>query len=171
MKAAIERRIMVVDDDESVRLALARTLTPMGYKVITAGGGQEALGLLHVQSVDLVISDYLMPEMTGLELMQRLRDRFPEVMRIILTAHAETDVAIQAINSGEIYRFLTKPWDSAELSVLLHIAFEQLELERENRRLLSMVRYQSSLLRNLRRLHPDAFGGVDSRRLEAVMAD
>lgn len=164
------KHILVVDDSESVRFALARTLAPMGYTVTTASSGLEALGLLMTRNIDLLISDHLMPEMTGLELMQRVRDRHPDVVRVILTGNAETNLAIEAINSGEIYRFLTKPWDTAELSVLLHIAFEQLDLGRENRRLLAMVHFQTSLLRDLRRRHPEVFGGVDPRQLDAVMA-
>jgi two-component system, probable response regulator PhcQ len=75
-------------------------------------------------------------------------------MRLMLTGHADMQTAIDAINHGEIYRFLTKPWDDTELKVTLHLALEQLDLERENRRLLAMVRQHEDLLRNLERKHP-----------------
>ena len=73
----------------------------------------------------------------------------------MLTGHAETNMAIGAINEGEIYRFITKPWDNTELKVMLHVAFEHLELERDHRSLLAMVRTQAPLLRALRRKHPE----------------
>ena len=66
----------------------------------------------------------------------------PDTMRLMLTGHADMQTAIDAINQGEIYRFLTKPWDDTELKVMLHLALERLDLERENRRLMAMVSEQ-----------------------------
>jgi DNA-binding NtrC family response regulator len=165
-----QRKILIVDDDEAVRVALSRTLRALGYQVSAVDSGSAVLELLAVEAVDLVISDYLMPEMTGLELMEKLQERHPEVMRIVLTAHTETDVALKAIDSGKIYRFFTKPWDFAELSVLLHIAFEQVDLERQNQELLALVRYQTALLKEIRRTHPEVLTDDDRRRLEAAEA-
>jgi DNA-binding NtrC family response regulator len=104
--------------------------------------------------VDLVLSDHLMPEMTGLEFLKLVRDRHPDSVRLMLTGHADMQTAIDAINHGEIYRFLTKPWDDTEIKVTLHLAFEQLDLERENRRLLATVRRQQGLLERIEREHP-----------------
>jgi FixJ family two-component response regulator len=75
-------------------------------------------------------------------------------MRLMLTGHADMQTAIDAINQGNIYRFLTKPWDDTELKVTLFLAFEQLDLERENRRLLAMVRRQYDLLKTLETDNP-----------------
>ncbi len=72
----------------------------------------------------------------------------------MLTGHADIDTAIAAINEGEIYRFLMKPWDDLELKISLHIAFEQLDLERENARLIATVRRQYELIQELEREHP-----------------
>ena len=74
------------------------------------------------------------------------RDRYPDAVRIILTGHADMQTAIDAINQGEIYRFLTKPWDDLELKVCITLAFEKLDLERENRALLSRLRALSDRL-------------------------
>ncbi len=87
-----------------------------------------------------------MPQMTGLEFLKIVHDRYPETVRITLTGHADMQTAIDAINQGEIYRFLTKPWDDVELKVTVTLAFEKLDLERENRRLLAMVRNLSNHL-------------------------
>ncbi len=73
----------------------------------------------------------------------------------MLTGHADMQTAIDAINQGNIYRFLTKPWDDTELKVTLFLAFEQLDLERENRRLLAMVRRQFDLIKRLEVEHPN----------------
>lgn len=148
------RRILVVDDEENVCKALRRTLKRDGYDVVTAGCPAEALEMLKREKFDLILSDHLMPEMTGLELLKLVHDRHPDMMRMMLTGHADIETAIAAINQGEIYRFLTKPWDDAELKVTLFLAFERLDLERENRRLLTMLRHQSDLLRSLEDQYP-----------------
>ncbi len=144
------RSILVVDDDDMVRSALCRTLRSAGYRVVDATSGAAALELLARAPVDVVVSDHLMPEMTGLDLLKRVHDRYPDVLRIIVTGHAEMSVAIDAINQGEVYRFITKPWDNTELKVMLHIAFEHLELDRKHRRVLAAVRTRSPLLDALR---------------------
>ena len=95
-----------------------------------------------------------MPEMTGLQLFRIARDRWPDTLRIILTGHADMQTAIDAINQGEIYRFLTKPWDDVELKITLFNAFERLDLERENRRLLATVRQQAEVLQQIEKEHP-----------------
>lgn len=148
------RRILVVDDEENVCKALRRTLKRDGYDVMTAGSPAEALDIIKTEKFDLVMSDHLMPGMTGLEFLKLVRDRMPDAMRVMLTGHADIETAIAAINQGEIYRFLTKPWDDTELKVTLHLAFERLDLERENRQLLAMVRRQRDLLSSIEAEYP-----------------
>ena len=109
---------------------------------------------MKTERIDLVLSDHLMPNMTGLEFLGVVRDRYPNSVRILLTGHADMDTAIKAINDGQVYRFLTKPWDDVELKVTLYLAFEHLDLEREHRRLLSTVRRQADLIKELETQYP-----------------
>ncbi len=148
------RSILIVDDEENVLKALRRSLRKEGYELHVASQPSEALELLRQTRVDLVLSDHLMPNMTGLEFLKIVRDRHPDTVRVMLTGHADMQTAINAINQGEIYRFLTKPWDDTELKVTLFLAFEQLDLERENRRLLATVRRQHELIKSLELEHP-----------------
>ena len=120
------RRILIVDDEENVCHALRRSLRKEGYELFFGHEPAEGLALLKKQPVDMVISDHLMPNMTGLEFLKLVRDRYPDAMRLMLTGHADMQTAIDAINQGNIYRFLTKPWDDTELKVTLFLAFEQL---------------------------------------------
>jgi two-component system, probable response regulator PhcQ len=175
MNAAPQRRMLIVDDEENVINALRRSLRREGYDIQVATRPADALVLLKQAPVDLVLSDHLMPEMTGLEFLKLVRDRHPDSVRLMLTGHADMQTAIDAINHGEIYRFLTKPWDDNELKVTLHLAFEQLDLERENRRLLATVRRQQGLLEKIEREYPslrtlvrDATGAIviDEEELE-----
>ena len=141
--------ILLVDDEPAVREGLRLTLRPAGYRILEAGSGEQALAVLQAEPVDLIVSDHLMPGMTGLQLLAHVRDRFPDTARIMLTGHADLDTAVRAINEGEIYRFLSKPCDRLELQVTVHLALERLELERENRRLLAVVRSRPELASEL----------------------
>ena len=152
--SAPPRRVLIVDDEENVLKALRRSLRKEGYELFLANSAAAGIELLQQQPVDLVMSDHLMPDMTGLELLKVVRNRWPDGVRIMLTGHADMQTAIEAINEGEIYRFLTKPWDDNELKVSLHLAFEQLDLQRENRRLLATVRRQHDFIAQLEREHP-----------------
>ncbi len=140
------RTILLVDDEPNICRALARSLKRDAYAVLTANEPAEGLAILKQHRVDLVISDHLMPNMTGIEFLTLVRDRHPDVMRLLLTGHADMETAIRAINEGQIYRFLTKPWDDDALKATLCIAFEHLDLERAHRRLLATARQHSDML-------------------------
>ena len=137
--------ILLVDDEPSVLDGLARSLRRPDYRVRTATSPTLALEHLQAEQVDVIVSDHLMPGMTGLEFLKLVRDRFPDTVRIMLTGHADLDTAVRAINEGEIYRFLSKPCAPVELQVTVHLALEQLALSRENRRLLAIVRSRPEL--------------------------
>ena len=141
--------VLIVDDEESVLEGVRLSLRSTPYHVDVARGPDEALELLRRHPFDIVISDHLMPGMTGAELLNLVHDRQPEAIRIMLSGHADTETVIRMINEGEVYRFLTKPCDRTELLVTLHLACEKLALERENRRLLALVRSDPELLARL----------------------
>ena len=151
-----DRIILVVDDEQDTREALTRVLESAGYTVHTASSGKEALRVANEQPIQLVISDYSMPDMTGVELFMLLRERHPDVCRILITGQADKDVVVRSINDGEVYRYIQKPWDNSFLRVTVHFAFETLALEAENRRLLAAVRRQIELAREMK----EAFPGV-----------
>jgi thioredoxin reductase (NADPH) len=114
--------LLAVDDDVSVLEAVVQDLRRQYgavYRVIRAAGGQAALDTLvqlkpRQETVALIISDQRMPGMTGVEFLERARDLYPEARRVLLTAYADTDAAIRAINSARIHYYLNKPWDPPE---------------------------------------------------------
>ena len=134
------RTILIVDDELPVRHALAAVLEAAGYTVLTAANGRAALDLLQQRPVDLVISDHHMPEMSGIDLLKLVRVRHPHVVRMMLTADKAPDIPVRSINESEVYRFIRKPWNEADLKAMMQFAFEAIRLERDKRRLLSMVR-------------------------------
>jgi two-component system probable response regulator PhcQ len=140
MSQTTVRKILIVDDEEHVCSALRRSLRSDQHDIHTSTDPREALELLKLYKFDLVISDHLMPHMSGLQFLKLVRDRHPDCIRIMLTGHSDMQTAIEAINHGDIYRFLTKPWENTDLKVTLHLAFERLDLERENRKMMAVMR-------------------------------
>jgi DNA-binding NarL/FixJ family response regulator len=110
-----QETLLLVDDEQDVVDALARTVRDRGYRILAATSGTKAMELLEQEKVDLLISDIDMPDMSGLELVTRVRKSKPDVVRFILTGVASLESAMAAINEGEVHRYLTKPWDTEEL--------------------------------------------------------
>lgn len=155
-------RILIVDDEEAVRQALTRLLRRQ-YDIEVAENGVAALAILEQQSFDLIISDMRMPEMNGAELLSQCFQRWPGMIRILLTGFSDLESAIKAVNEGNIYRYIAKPWDNDQLrqtitealeihrlrdvntSLNAHITEQNAELERLNREL--SQKYEASLHR------------------------
>ncbi|AZZ91869.1 response regulator [Hahella sp. KA22] len=139
--------LAIIDDEENVLRALQRILRKKPWKVLTFSDPYEAIDALRKEPVDLVISDYRMPEMNGVELLNSLKEVRPEALRILLSGQADIDGVTSAINDAEIYRFISKPWSDEDLLMTLENALEHNALMRENRRLLDLVRKQEGALK------------------------
>jgi diguanylate cyclase (GGDEF)-like protein/PAS domain S-box-containing protein len=115
--------LLLVDDDEEVLGLLQGLLRQDGYRILTAGSGAEALELLAIHEVHVVVCDQRMPVMTGSELLDRVKELYPDTLRIILSGYADLESIIDAINRGAIYRFYKKPWDGDALRESIRSAF------------------------------------------------
>jgi len=107
--------VLVVDDDKAILNYTAELLTRIGANVLTCNSPVEALPIIKEKPVAIVVSDYYMPEMTGLELFGRMREFSHSVVKILMTSKADLAMAVGAINSGEVFRFLSKPWLDADM--------------------------------------------------------
>jgi response regulator RpfG family c-di-GMP phosphodiesterase len=141
--------ILCVDDEINILATLRRLLRKHGYVVHTAESAREGLLILESNAVDLVISDMRMPEMDGAAFLDIVRQRWPDTVRLLLTGFADIQSILSAINQGEIYRYITKPWDEPELLLIVRRALERIALERDKRRLEAQVRQQNEALRLL----------------------
>ena len=139
--------LLLVDDEVNVLKSLMRLLHPQHYRLLMATSGAEALTLLAREPVDLVISDMRMPQMDGAELLSRVRQQWPDTMRLLLTGHADMAQTVAAINQGEIYRYIAKPWHDQELLLIVTQALEQQSLKRDNVRLQQLTAEQNEALR------------------------
>ena len=146
--------ILLVDDSLYALKALKRTLVPEGYTIFTADSAQNALKVLGAEPIDLVITDEHMPGTSGTDLLKTVRTLYPDVIRIMLTGLTDIEVARNAINQGEIYRFFNKPWDDFELIAAVRQAAQLRTLEHHNSELRSKVEDQRNMLRKLEREFP-----------------
>lgn len=125
-------QILYVDDEEDNLMAF-RAVFRRHFKVHVAKSGREALDFLEQQAIDLIISDQRMPKMTGVELLEKVRARFPEIIRMVLTGYSDLQAIIDAINKGKIYHYITKPWDVDELKLIMENALETYTLKKRNK--------------------------------------
>jgi len=116
--------LLVVDDENNMLSALKRLLRSENYRILTASSGDEALAVLASHPVGVIVTDQLMPGMRGAELLERVRLIYPNITRILLSGHTGVDNLAEAVNRGEIFRFLSKPWDDEELLETIHVAFQ-----------------------------------------------
>ena len=128
-------RILLVDDEPNVLKALQRVFRQENYEIVLAGNGQEAIDLLRQGAFHLMISDYLMPGMTGAQVLKQAKSIQPNMIRIMLTGHADTGAVMGAINEGAVYKFILKPWNDDDLRVTVALALEQFDLIQKNRAL------------------------------------
>lgn len=138
--------VLLVDDEAAILSSLRRLLRPEGYTIHTAESGKAGLEILERETVDLVISDMRMPEMDGARFLEQVRNRWPKAIRILLTGYADITSTIKAINQGEIYRYIAKPWNDSDLTLILRDALERRRLEGENIRLLALTNAQNEEL-------------------------
>lgn len=156
------KRIMLVDDEKNVLRALERLLVSPQCEVESFTDPELALLRAHTATFDVVISDYRMPGMNGVEFLRQIRTMQPDTMRIILSAYGELEAMQTAINEAEIYRYISKPWDTLDLKQTIENALTQQDMLVENRRLAAQLRNQQELLdrqqvalRELEKNHPE----------------
>jgi response regulator RpfG family c-di-GMP phosphodiesterase len=141
--------LLFVDDEPGILSSLRRLFRPHGYRILVAESGALGLAELEKTPVDLVISDMRMPEMDGATFLKAVRQRWPDTVRILLTGYADVTSTVAAINDGEIYRYVSKPWDDTEIVNTVREALEQYHLKQENRRLTALTQSQNEELKGL----------------------
>jgi diguanylate cyclase (GGDEF)-like protein len=121
------RTVLLVDDEPNILAALKRSLRRDGYRILSANGAREGLELLATHQIQVILSDQRMPDMSGTEFLARVRELYPETVRIILSGYTDLSTVTEAVNRGAIYKFLTKPWEDDALRAHVRAAFNQRE--------------------------------------------
>ncbi len=130
--------LLYVDDEEHNLISFAATFRKE-YKVHTAKTGEDGLEIMRNNDIKLVITDQRMPEMTGIEFLEKVIPEFPDAVRMILTGYSDIGVIIEAINSGQVFRYITKPWDENELRMTIENSRQVHSLQTSNRELMESL--------------------------------
>ena len=109
-----QKCILFVDDDEKILKSLQRGFMDEPYKTYCATSGKEALKILERQEVHVLVTDMRMPEMSGVELLRIVKEKYPHIVRLVLSGYTQVGTLLTAINQGEIFKFITKPWKLEE---------------------------------------------------------
>lgn len=130
--------ILYVDDEEN-NLFSFKAVFRLKYNVLTAISGDEAMKVLSEKNVQIIITDQRMPEMTGVEFLEKVLEKYPDPMRILLTGYADMNAVIEAVNKGKIFHYLNKPWNEQELDDTIQKAYqkylEKMEMKDMNEKL------------------------------------
>ncbi|MFQ5638428.1 MAG: response regulator [bacterium] len=134
------QQILILDDEEMVLTSLSSFLElETDYQVVTFTKGSDALEYVKNNHIDLVLSDYLMPEMDGITFLAEVKEIDPHATRIILTGYADKENAIKAINDVGLFQYIEKPWDNDDLKIVLRNGLEKQKLMRELDRKVSEI--------------------------------
>ena len=140
-------RIMVVDDEENILDSLSKILEfsdDFKCEVTTSSNGNEALGKLVEKEYDLILADYKMPGMTGVELLGRAKEIWPSTIRILVTGFSDIDIAKEAINKAHVYSYIGKPWDNDELLLTMAEALKRKD-QRESEKVTTIDEVKAAL--------------------------
>ena len=146
--------VLLLDDEPNVTAGLKRALHSEPWKILTAATTGGAFDILSREAVDVVVSDERMPGMSGSQFLSEVRKKYPHTIRTILSGQADLEAAVRAINEGEVYRFLLKPCNPADLRITIRQALEHKQLVELSRKLLREYEKKRTLLDELERANP-----------------
>ena len=148
----IHHTVLCVDDEKSILNSLKRLLRREGYRLLMANTSADGLKLLRENDVHLVICDQRMPEMSGTDFMVKVKEEYPDTVRIILTGYTDVDAITESINKGNIYKFFLKPWNDDNLKMEVRKALEQYNLVQANKKLQEKIMEQNKELQKSTRI-------------------
>ncbi len=144
-----QESVLFVDDEKHILSSLRRLMRPLKLNTFFAVGGEEGLKVLQENKIDLVVSDMRMPHMDGAEFLTRVKQQWPDTIRMLLTGYADIGSTVNALNNGGIYRYISKPWDDEELKQIIMDGLKLKRLEREQKQLLELTNKQNKELHDL----------------------
>lgn len=141
--------LVIVDDEKNVLNSLKRLFRSETFGMFLTTDHTEAMEVLAQNPVKVVMSDQKMTKITGVEFLKTVKDKYPEVVNILFTGYADLKIATEAINKGEVYKFINKPWNDEELKSAVREALNKYDLEEKNRSLTENVKKQNKKLKKL----------------------
>ncbi|MFQ5499697.1 MAG: response regulator [Candidatus Zixiibacteriota bacterium] len=149
--------VLFVDDEPNILRSLKRMFRSESFAIMTADNGRDALDIMNHNNIQVLVTDNLMPEMTGVELLRKVKDISPKTVRIILSGHSDMNAVLNAVNEGEAFRFMLKPWNDLDLKACVSLALAHYKLIESNDLLVKELQEKSRLLDTIRAHHPELF--------------
>jgi len=140
-------QLLILDDEMHILKSLERTFMDEPYGICTAHNPDEALSILEDKDIKVVMSDQRMPGTSGIEFLQHVKERNPDTIRILFTGYADLNVAENAINQGEVFRLINKPWNEDDLKATIRQAIKTYDMSLEHRKLLRVCTIQNQSLK------------------------
>ena len=135
-----KRTVLIVDDEPSLLLSLKRVLSEEPYEVLFANSAKQSLEMLQENEVHVIITDLRMPDMSGVGLLENIREKYPYIIRLVLSGHTDVKTVLETINRGVIFRFITKPWGcDDELKITIRQAIEYYDLHSDREMLMGYL--------------------------------
>jgi response regulator RpfG family c-di-GMP phosphodiesterase len=127
--------LLIIDDEIEITKSIARQFRKK-YKVFSATSAMEGMAIMEKEHIQVILSDQRMPDMTGVDFFSLIKDKYPDALKLLITGYSDIEAVIGAINEGQVFRYVTKPWNPDELESIVREAFEKYELITNNRRLM-----------------------------------
>ena len=158
--------ILYIDDEENNLISFKSTFR-RDYHIHVASSGQEALEIMETNNIQLVITDQRMPDMSGIEFLEQIVPLYPDCMRMIMTGFSDLEAVIQAINKGNIYRYVSKPWNREDLKITIDSALEVYNLKSQNKHLIDGLKevnrtLEQKVLERTRQIEQQSLNMTDS---------
>jgi signal transduction histidine kinase len=131
--------LLIIDDEVEITKSLVRQFRKK-YKVFTTTNAEDGFKILEKENIQVILSDERMPGMTGVEFFTKIKDKYPDILKLILTGYSDIEAVIRAINDGQVFRYATKPWNPIELDSIIKEAFDKYDLILQNRKLMNSLR-------------------------------
>lgn len=138
-------RLLIVDDEENILSSLKRIFRTEPFETHFAGSAKEALEIMGQTDIQVLLTDNKMPNITGLQLVKEVKGRYPDCIRMVFSGESDMDSVVRAVNEGEVYRFIVKPWNDAELKTSVNLALAHWKLNHD----LNALRVESNKARKL----------------------
>jgi len=145
-EAMAKPKILFVDDEENILHALKWMFRRDPYETFFAESGKKALELMQSQPIHIIVTDLMMPEMNGLELLDEVEAKYPDVVRLVLAGGEESKSILAAVNKGNVYRYVLKPWNTLDLKMTISQAAKHYSLQREKNDLQELLKLENQQL-------------------------
>ncbi|MFH1768105.1 MAG: hybrid sensor histidine kinase/response regulator [Candidatus Omnitrophota bacterium] len=141
-----ETHVVIVDDELNILNSLVRVFKDEAFGVFVTTDYKEALSMLEGEKIKVIVSDHRMPDISGTEFLRKAKEKYPDIIRILFTGYTDMHIAEDAINKGEVYRFINKPWEDTALRAVVREAMGRYDLEEKNRKLTGKIKEQNEEL-------------------------